>query len=51
MMDTMVLGVVAALVFLAWRILHIQKQRGTGCGNCGGCSRACPSRREQEGKK
>lgn len=52
--DCMVLGVIAALVLLAWQVIRAQRQKGGGCGGCGGCSgcsSACSSRDKKEETK
>lgn len=49
MIDYMVLGVVAALILFAWRVIRIQKREGTGCGH--GCSKACSAQKRQEEEK
>lgn len=49
--DYMVLGVIAALVLLAWQIIRAQRQKGGGCGGCSGCSSACSSRDKKEETK
>lgn len=53
--DCMVLGVIAALVLLAWQVIRAQRKKGGGCGGCGGgcsgCSSACASRDKKEETK
>lgn len=52
MIDYMVLGVIAALVLFAWRVIRIQRQEGKGCcGGCHGCSKICPSQKKKEEQK
>ncbi len=49
MIDSVVLGIIAALALFAWRVIRIQKQEGNGCCGCHGCGGSCP--REQEEHK
>ncbi|MFR4977946.1 MAG: FeoB-associated Cys-rich membrane protein [Butyricicoccus sp.] len=52
MIDYMVLGVIAALILFAWRVIRIQKQESTGCCHgCHECGKTYSAQKRQEEEK